>query len=241
MEPMAKALVARAFVALMLAGAWGAACPSPAQPTMDADSSLLDFDIPRQALRAALLQFGEVSGSALLYETQRLPAQEAGPLQGRYTPAEGLRTLIASTGLRVKEINAKSFVLVLPELAAMPSAATVTQWSPVTTRYYGLLQARLERVLCGDPLTRPGSYGAGLRMWLDGAGRLQQFELARSSGDATRDAALASRLRGFSVGAPPPPGLRQPVTLVMEPGALANTGDCAMTDRQKAGSRGPRE
>ncbi|SAI37266.1 outer membrane TonB-dependent heme receptor [Bordetella ansorpii] len=183
-----------------------------------------DFDIPRQPLQAALEQYGVHTGRALLYETRILAGRFSSPVVGRYTPDAALHRLIDGTGVRADYVNANAFVL---SLAATPPPRAVERIPPGKARYYGLLQAGIEQALCGDPVTAPGGYRVGLRFWLDGAGVMQQFELARSTGNVGLDEKIMVRLRGFSVGERPPPGMRQPLTVLIEPGDRATTGDCA--------------
>ncbi len=182
-----------------------------------------DFDIPRQPLQAALEQYGIRTGQALLYETRILAGRFSSPVVGRYTPDAALHRLIEGTGVRADYVNAHAFVLSL-DAAAPRAAARVPAGK---ARYYGLLQAGIEQALCADPATAPGAYRVGMRFWLDGAGVMQRFEMAGTTGDVVLDEKIVVRLRGFSVGEPPPSGVRQPLTVLIEPGDRATTGDCA--------------
>lgn len=185
-------------------------------------SAPLDFDIPRQSLQAALEQYGIHTGRALLYETRALAGRLSSPVVGRYTPDAALHRLIEGTGVRADYVNAHAFVL---SVVGAPSRKA-DRLPSAKERYYGLLQAGIEQALCGDPATVPGAYRVGMRFWLDGAGVMQQFELVGSTGDQGRDQKIVARLRGFSVGARPPSGLRQPMTVLVEPRDRAATGDC---------------
>lgn len=183
----------------------------------------LDFDIPRQPLQAALEQYGVRTGRALLYETRILAGRLSSPVVGRYTPDAALHQLIEGTGVRADYVNAHAFVLSLVGVTPHVSDRVPSR----KARYYGLLQAGIEQTLCADPVTAPGAYRVGMRFWLDGAGVMQQFELVGTTGNVGLDEKIVVRLRGFSVGEAPPSGVRQPMTVLIEPGDRAITGDCA--------------
>ncbi|GIX21664.1 MAG: hypothetical protein KatS3mg121_0447 [Gammaproteobacteria bacterium] len=110
------------FVVLIVSFAAGVAVADPA-PT-------LFFDIPRQPLAGALLDFSYQSRVQVLVPGAVTDGLIAGPLRGRYTPREALARLLANTGL--------VFDFLDPQTVTVKPAADRRRWAARRRRDEGL-------------------------------------------------------------------------------------------------------
>lgn len=224
----------RAGVALWvlygLAGSAGAidSAPSPsgAAPPASAGSQaaspltgpLLDFDIPAQPLVAALNRYASLTLRPALFSSEVVAGRTSSAIRGRYAPEAALHLLLEGTGLAAEKIRsgpADAFVL---KPVPVPAPSPIETALARAGDYRGLLQARLWDALCGDARTRPGDYRALLRFEVDGVGQVRQVQLLGSTGNARRDAAVRARLERVRMDDPPPPGMPQPLTMIVLPG-----------------------
>jgi TonB family protein len=182
----------------------------------------IDFDIPAQALAAALDRFSERSGHSALFSSTLTAGRMSSPVLGRYTPKIALQLLLAGSGLDVEEISTAQVTTFVLKPAARPADAIPTP-DPAATlagldNYDGLIQAKVWEGICADRRTASGSYRSLLRFQVDAAGRIERARLLGSSGDRRRDRLLLTILQSVQVGRPPPPDMAQPVTMLILPG-----------------------
>lgn len=191
----------------------------------------LDFDIPAQPLATALEQYGNVTGRSALYKSSLMVGRHSTAVRGRVSLDNALTTLLEGTGVAASHMTPGSFLL-LPAPAGAKAAAVA---QPAVARYYGRIQGSLQRAFCSAGEARPGSYRIGMRLWIDQAGNVTQFERLGSAGSSDIDAGIDRTLRYLQIGAPPPPGLGQPVSIVIRPQAPGVTMSCAESVLQRAG------
>ena len=192
---------------------------------------LVSFDIGPQPLSTAVRAFSDVTGQALLVDERLLVGRMSPGARGEFTPEDALRRLLAGTGLRERYTSDKAFTLMpAPEIsvsmsntAAAPAPADSAD--TVVAVYGATLQRAVEAALCRAPLTRPGEYRLALQVWLDSDGEVQRLRLLGSTGRAERDKAVESALGGLRVD-PPPPGLAQPLTLLLLPADASRPARC---------------
>ena len=77
------------------------------------------------------------------------------------------------------------------------------------------LRADIQKVLQKNAATRGGSYRATLDLWIDPLRTVQRIDLVRSTGDQSRDTAVADALRGLIINRPTPANTPQPVRVVI--------------------------
>lgn len=183
---------------------------------------LVSFDIGPQPLSSAVRAFSDVTGQALLVDERLLAGRMSPGARGEFTPEDALRRLLAGTGLRERYTSDKAFTL-MPSADANRDVTGVASTMPsadnadtVVASYGAALQMAVEAALCRTPLTRPGEYRLALQVWVDSSGELHRLRLLGSTGRAERDNAVESALSGLRVD-PPPPGLAQPLTLLLLP------------------------
>jgi hypothetical protein len=176
-----------------------------------AQESRLDFNIPAQSLATALEQYGNATGRNALYKSSLLIGRRSMTVQGHVSPDAALATLLEGTGLTASHVTPNSFLV----LSVPVEAATVAQ--PAVTQYFGRIQVGLQKALCAAGEARPGSYRIGMRLWIDDAGDVTRFERLGSAGTSDVDERIDRTLRRLQIGAPPPPGLAQPISVVIKP------------------------
>lgn len=177
---------------------------------------LIEFNIPAQPLSLALNRYASLTSRATLFRSELAAGRTSGGVQGRYTPEAALSQLLEGTGLvfeRIDDGPANAFVL----RTAGSSAVSLQAALASAGDYPGLLQRRIWDALCASPPAEPGRYRALLRFQVDERGRLFQARLLNSTGDARRDTALLNAIDGVRMGAAPPTGMPQPLTMLVLP------------------------
>jgi hypothetical protein len=197
-----------------------------AQSSDLAPTTPIVLDIPAQPLEAALDAYGAKSRMHVLYESNLTSGRRSVAVDGRFTPAEALRLLLAGTDLTARFTGARSFTLApAPHEASRAGTSVVAVASPVPPRWHvldfphflGGVQAGITERLCQDDGTRPGAYRITLRFWIDSSGAIQSPMLVESSGDKILDAAITADLSHLVFSEAPPTDMPQPVTMVIEP------------------------
>ncbi|MFH0297950.1 STN domain-containing protein [Bradyrhizobium sp. 31Argb] len=178
---------------------------------------LKNFDIPSQPLANALVEFADRTGMAALIDAELAKGLQSSAIKGRLLPADALRVLLAGTGLSIRYAGATAFT-VGPKVSEQESGAAQSQKQRPADydAYFSHVQGMIERILCQNDETRPGQYRTAFQIWIGDAGTIQALHPLGTSGDEHRDESIAKFMANASV-APPPPGLPQPVTIVLQP------------------------
>lgn len=189
-----------------------------------------DFALPAQPLGDSLEAIGHVAGVAVLVD-ERHARQAAPALSGRLTVMDALRRLLDGSGLRIRRTDGEAIVVYAPS-ADGPGRAPLDAGPALRAEdipgaraggadfsgYIGRLQKALLRTLCGSAAARPGEYRLALQLRLDDGGHVTRLRLLDSTGSGRVDAAVTRALQGMDVGAPPPAGMPQPVSILLLPG-----------------------
>ncbi|NVO13599.1 MAG: hypothetical protein HXX10_06135 [Rhodoplanes sp.] len=200
------------------------------------------LDLPAQPLEDALRAFGAVARVQIFVDADLVSGRSASAVKGVLMPADALRTLLSGSGLAARAVDGQGFTLVvLPPGGAdgRPSASRPATIPASVLRFRDFsasLQAGLRGVLCSNEATAPGSYRFLVRLWISPSGAVGRADAVTSTGDRARDALLSDALRGLRID-PPPPGLPQPVTLLIAAGN-SSAGSCH-SDRAEVRSAGP--
>jgi len=213
-------------MALVVVGAAGLAAAQ-----VPAGGTAMRFDLPAQPLEISLSVFGRVTGHSVLVASSVTAGREAAAVQGEFTPREALQRMLAGTGLAARYSGADAFTLVpiaqgdeetdasQGAAAEADGAAAASAAARAQAGYAGVLQASVTRVLCIAQPDAFGRYRLGLQLWIDAAGAVSEARVLQGSGVAPRDAVVLANLRAMALDAPPPPGLAQPVTILLTPRA----------------------
>ena len=200
-----------------------AATAAPAQ------DETIAFDIAAQPLARALSSFGTVARLQLFVDSGLTAGRHSTAIKGLYSSEEALRRLLTGTGLLPRSVGDKGFTLT-PLLSA-PGLTVATAAQPHapagSAAYSAAVLAGVRQALCRHEHTTPGTFRSLVQLWIDASGKVTTAALLTSTGDDTRDAALASILDGMAL-PPPPPGLPQPITLLLAPSPTMVPTVCGM-------------
>jgi hypothetical protein len=214
---------ASVFAALILVASKDAAHPQPKGP----DAERL-FDIPSQPLESALEAYGASSRLQVLYETALTAGQFSAEVKGMYTQEAALRRLLSGTGLSFEYTEDRSFTLLPPQSRASEGQPrTLADFQS----FLGGVQASVLAALCRQPETRPGAFRLAMQFSVGGSGRLENPNLLSTTGMASRDAAIAGVLTRLAFSQTPPPGMPQPITMVLRAGPPDGDDECGGVKR----------
>jgi len=111
------------------------------------------YAIPAQPLAGALAAFASESGVDIFFETGLARGRVSAPLNGRYTPAMALRTLLAGTGLEGHFTDRKSAYVFSPGTrwgdAAGRAHGSARHFSSVPSLQLDMAQVRTSRLIGG--------------------------------------------------------------------------------------------
>lgn len=194
----------------------------------------ITFDIPSQSLTSALESYGATSKREVLYDARLATGRISGEVRGVFARSEALQILLDGTGL-VGRLTSENAVVIVPSspAAGQPAAADADarKGDPVArARYYAAVQEQVRGAFCRDTLLRPGRYRIAVQFWIAPTGTVQQTKLLSKTGDAHVDSAIETTLRGLRMKEVPPPGISQPLTMVVAPRPSELTQDCAGID-----------
>lgn len=185
-----------------------------------------EFDIPAQALDAALAAYFQITGVQLLYDSEVTTNRRSSPVKGRYAPRQALALLLRGTGLVARYTGPGAAVITSPERSPQPMAVPLGRVvvrervrtvapSPVERlAYYGQLEQALEACLRQDRRTERLRFKITISLRITDIGQLAAVRVQQGSGDARTDRLVADALLGRTV-APPPIGIAQPLLIAL--------------------------
>lgn len=182
----------------------------------------ISFDIPAQALQAALDAYSEQTGYSGLYSASDIQGLISTPVSGSYTAEAALRVLLEGSGLVATFTAADAFVL-------EPQIKT-TQGKQESHIYAALLQSGVRDAFCREPLLAALDFRIALRFYVDIKGRITQALLLDSSGNKVRDSVILQALKKVDLGRGPS-DLSLPFFMLILPQQLAAGGDCRAVTR----------
>jgi Secretin and TonB N terminus short domain len=196
-------------------------------------SEPIAFHIPAQSLAGALQAYGERTGVQVLYESNSATGRKSAAVEGSFTAEQALNLLLAGTDLKVQYTHPDAITLALPSATAdgppaSPLGSADLSLGMLRVRasndggdvgrlhdYTESLQTDIQKALQKHIRTRGGNYRAVLDIWIDRSRTVQRTEVFRSTGDAERDTAVATVLRGLTISRPAPANTPQPVRIVI--------------------------
>ena len=217
-----------AAVSLVVALGWFvSASLAFAQPS-DAGPGL-QFDIASQPLAAALRAFSKTTGLEVFYDGSLSVGHRSSAVKGSFAPMLGLKELLRGTGYVARATEMADTITIVDGPPVTALRASFSRFEP----YFAVLQAKLGEALCDDE--EPASNGAEItfRFWIDHSGVVADAEAFGAPQSAGWTHALA-KLRGLKVGMGPPPGLPQPLTMVVYPLGAKEARGCAASETRRA-------
>ncbi|MEG1770233.1 MAG: STN domain-containing protein [Comamonas sp.] len=112
---------------LMPAAAQGVNSVPLQQRSTHAQEPRVAVNIPAQPLLSALRAFGLQTQSQVLFHEALLSGRQAVAVYGAYTPQEALELLLASTGLTIGTVRARSFTLKVVQ--SVPQTSCMPRWT----------------------------------------------------------------------------------------------------------------
>jgi hypothetical protein len=225
------ALALFVFVNLTDTRGWTQDAPAP-------PPSAMAFKIPSQALASAIQAFSQASGIEVFYESSIAAGRTSSRIEGRYLPDAALQNLLGGAGFTVRFTRRNAVVLSdpsarndLPPTRALANfdlsldtirvVAAPERAGDAQLREFGdMVQSDVETVLRKNTKIRSGNYRIRVKLWIDPSRTIRHAELAQSTGDQDRDAAITGVLQGFIVSRVPPPNTPQPIRVIVAVSSL---------------------
>jgi hypothetical protein len=201
-------------------------CGNVAVAAEGGEAERITFDIPAQPLTTALETYSTVTGQEILYDAKLVVNRWSSAVKGLYTPPIALSILLGGTGLSPRSMVNNALMLQAVAPPVRQPLVTNTASSAAVTQYYGRIQSRLKAAFCADDGIQPGAYHVAVSFWIGATGIVSDVELLGTTGEPARDAMIDHTLRRLAIGASPPPGFAEPVTLVVAPWSTGMTPDC---------------
>lgn len=222
---MARSVLALVACMVLLASPWLAAQTrtSTGEPQGSEESHApTRFDIDAQALATALRAFSEVAGVAVLFDDGLVAGRQTQGVHGVVPPRDALRILLVGTGLNARFSSMNAFTVTasttsLPDEAAAPSDREGVADTSLDERAAAVVQSAIERALCAQASTRPGTFRLAMQLWIDAAGSVADVAALAPSDDTQRDDRVVAALRSMRV----PSDIHRfsPVTILLTPSA----------------------
>ncbi|RKP52483.1 TonB C-terminal domain-containing protein [Trinickia fusca] len=191
--------------------------------------SAAHFALPAQPLAQALRAFGHMADLVVLAPAPLLEGRMSAPVEGDYSARAALERMLVGTGLHAEFMaQDEAIIAAQPGVPAAPSNETDAAASAVSPidgigennqqrAYAAMLQARLTEALCAQSAAVPGGYRLVAQLRIDDKGTVVAVNIVTSSGLASRDAAIVQTMRALKLEWAPPPGLPEPVTILLRP------------------------
>ena len=184
------------------------------------------FDIAAQPLVSALDAYSGVTGFETLYDSALAHGRTSSAVHGTFTAADALRMMLVGTSLSARLISQDAVTIELQQSPVQTALGPAPDQSE-HRRYFGLIQAGLERAFCGDNQIRPGGYRVVLRFSISANGQIREPSVIGTTGSEDRDRMILRALGGVSLGSAPPANLQQPILMVILPRSAGTILDCA--------------
>jgi hypothetical protein len=215
-----------------------------------ATAALIHFDLPAQPLAEALEAYDRITRLSVMAQTRLLSGRMSANVSGDYSSHDALQYLLAGTGLDAMYTEPDEAVIVPlsstaapepspPALAPLTVAASDIDGAMDTgdfRSYAAMVQTRLTDALCASPLTRPGSYRLVAQLRIDAAGSVVASKVVGSTGNPSRDAAIARAMQDMTLDSAPPAALPEPLTILLRPHGVGIDTDCSQFDHGASGS-----
>ncbi|MFJ3048528.1 STN domain-containing protein [Herbaspirillum chlorophenolicum] len=180
-----------------------------AEKNADESGVAMYFDIPPQPLGMALQRYANETGKSVFFDNALTDGKSSMAVQGMLTSEQALSRLLDGSGLVARYTSATAFTVIAATAEADQSVIVPAledggnkQKQFLDSQYARRIQAALERELCKSQQTRPGTYRALIRFWLDGKGHVQRGGLLGSTGVIARDKAINQVLRMLEIPQP---------------------------------------
>jgi hypothetical protein len=207
------------------------AIPSSASAQAAAASRQIEFYIPSRPLADALVDFSAATGLEVFYDGALAIGHLSTSISGKLTPTEALRRLLDGTGyVALAADDPDTFTILQATPTARPTAAADNAQLRPYEHYFATLQTSVSEALCHNEDQSRGQ--VIVSFWLASSGEILRAVVLDAGTDSTARDAIAENLRGLSVGKALPPGLPQPITMVIFPPTATDSKACRRSPRR---------
>jgi hypothetical protein len=182
----------------------------------------IGFEIAAQPLAPALDAYSAATGLEVLYDSNLANGRLSTSVSGVLVPDVALRVLLEGTGLTAFYTENAFAIVPAPPGAQQPHGMVPSEHLP----YLAIVQAAIESAFCRQAETVPGHYRLALQFRIGTSGEVLYPQLLSSTGDRERDRTITELLRNLRIEQGPPPGMRQPLTMLVSPRPPSQSGDC---------------
>jgi hypothetical protein len=179
------------------------------------------FDVPIQPLSKALYAFSAATGIEILVDARYAAGRRSTGVKGLMAPRDALEILLAGSDLVAREFGPGTVTLTTATLASAGRVRGTSSSGDLP--YFADIQRAVQQALCNDARTSPGHYRLALKLWIGRLGTVLRSQRLDTTGDQNLDVALDTTVQAIRIGAPPPPDLPQPVTLIVSQEASDST------------------
>lgn len=181
------------------------------------------------------MAYVDVVGAQIIYDSKLARDHRSSSVVGLFTADVALRSLLQGSGLTIVPTGSQDIALASVAAVREGGATDGTARAETTlvldtlyvdvppgverrpdfTDYGQLVRTGVRKALTRDPETARRIYDVRIELWVDASGRVRRPHLLRSSGRADLDAAIQRALAAIVLEVPPPPGMPQPVRVVI--------------------------
>lgn len=218
-------------LALLLVG--GLAWPRKAAAQNASAAQVFLFNIPVQPLESALFAFSTIVNAQVIYNAQLARGRVSRAVIGLFAADTALRMMIEGTDLAIRHTSPHAVALVSTgermespggeeggggslELDTLylelPPGA---RQKPDFGQYSQRTREEIKRALSRNSATAYRTGTLQIQIWIDGRGHVREARLVRASASRQFDSSVEQVLRAVAVGAPPPPGMPQPIKVTI--------------------------
>ncbi|MCA6109657.1 energy transducer TonB [Bradyrhizobium cenepequi] len=196
----------------MIAAGWW----SKASAQSATSETKIQFNIPAQPLSRALVDYAAATGLEIFYKAALADNRHSTAVAGVLMPSTALQILLRGTGYTARSTGVGAFTI-MPAPREVPAAAEARKR---LQPYFAVVQTGISDALCRNA---PGAADKEilLQLWLSSSGLVTRAEVIDDDGKAARDQSYAAAIRGLAF-AIPPPGMPQPVNVVIFPSFKAS-------------------
>lgn len=203
--------------------------PTVARAQNSVSDTTIAFSIPSQPLSRALVAYSAATGLEIFYKAALAEGYQSTTVVGRLKPGEALQELLRGTGYFAKATGLGAFTIMPAMRESVPISDTARRlYEP----YFATIQARITDILCRNASLASNSAEMLFQVWLAPSGAVARTETLNDDGSQATDQTFAAAMRGLIIGAPPPEGMPQPISMVVFP--HTNTSrDCRAADHRR--------
>tara|TARA_A100001391_G_scaffold197820_1_gene178642 strand:- start:1064 stop:1819 length:756 start_codon:yes stop_codon:yes gene_type:complete len=181
------------------------------------------FDLPAQPLPLSLETFSEQTGISILVTSDRIQDKTASAVRGHFPPDQALTILLNGTGLTSRRLTDSALTLIPAQHDDAKTVASKTR-SVVPPAYARSLQQSVLTGLCRHQPEQLGQFRLVVQLWANPQGRVTRVHFPDGDAEARWGTSVRASFKDLIL-PPPPPGMPQPITLLLHPGTPSCQGE----------------